>query len=695
MNRLHASLSAISLAFLALGCSSSSESEEGEATETGGGGQALGTGGGVETGAGGSATGGIGTASTTGGSTGTGANTSATGGLTSTTGGATSQTGSTGGATGTMATGGTTGSATGGRTGGGPSANTGGITGSGTGGVEALTGGNGGTPGATGGAPGATGGTPAETGGTPAETGGTPAETGGTPTATGGEGTDNPNCDTTLPVLDDRAAAEDYTETAAGISLEMVYVPGGAFTLGCEGGGCDPDTSPVEGVTVSSYHISKTEITTAMMQAVMGEAPGFGTGTWYDCIRFACELSRLSGRAYHMQTEAEFEYAAKNHLSQLEQIDGSEEWAYNSWSTSHSTVLNDPVGPSPGEHTQKTRRDKATGDNITGRLIRSIDGIGPACRLVVSNEMDYPPEYVPPCQTCQPKLDGEPENSYRDPRWITGDDTHWATGSIAIGNFELQVWEDGTAKMGTTEGQWFTSNNIAFAFVPSSGTLSKYAYIFLDKDQGSVISDKGFMNGGYIGRYERAEGGGAKPTIANLKSGAELAAEAGDDYEMVDMVNIPVSAQEQDPRLLDGAGNCWFQNNSQVGGTHNYRKDVDPDEFRFAVIDGGQKVMLANGSWFTVNNTFLRITHPDGYVAEYLYAVSDGTFYHNSFMGYERADFRMFEIYESTDSGFPATCVNNSCSGELAKGAAQPIYATLEDGESTFTPAPCPAGGCG
>jgi hypothetical protein len=162
---------------------------------------------------------------------------------------------------------------------------------------------------------------------------------------------------------------------------------------------------------------------------------------------------------------------------------------------------------------------------------------------------------------------------------------------------------------------------------------------------------------------------------------------------MVDMENIPASAQEQDPRLLDGADQCWFQNNISLGGTHNYRKDVDPDEFRFVVIDGGNAVILANGNWFTVNDVFLRVTHPDGYVAEYLYVVSDGTFYHDSFQGYERADFRMFEIYGTNDPDFPATCINNSCSGEIPKGQGQSLYANQEDGGSTFVPAPTPAGG--
>src|SRR5690606_7552416 len=163
----------------------------------------------------------------------------------------------------------------------------------------------------------------------------------------------------------------------------------------------------------------------------------------------------------------------------------------------------------------------------------------------------------------------------------------------------------------------------------------------------------------------------------------------------VDMENIPEVAKEQDPRLVDGPAQGWFQNNVSAGGTHNYRKDVDLDEFRFVVIDGGNATMLANGSWFTVNNTFLRITHSEGYTTDYLYAVdSNGTFYHNSFQEYERGDFRMFEIYSNSSGDFPPTCLNNSCSEEIAKAQGASFYATIDGGESTFVPAPCPATGC-
>lgn len=498
-------------------------------------------------------------------------------------------------------------------------------------------------------------------------------------------------------IVYERPPADDFTEEGLpGVSFDMIYVPGGTFTLGCESEPCPADTAPVAGVTVSSYHIGKAELTEDVWTAVMGgESSGFGgpTMNWYDAMRFACKLSESTHLAYRMMTEAEFEYAAKNHLNQLEDIGSGEEWAYNSWSLTHMGGT-DPVGPGSGEHTQKTRRDaQGSVDNITGRLIRSIDGTGPVLRLALSADVDFPPEYVPPCALHAPALGEEPENSYRDPRWITGSDAHWTAGTIAIGNFDLRVWEDGTARLNNAEGQWFTSNNIAFVFVPSTGTIKKFPYIFLDETQGSLISDQGFMNGGYVGRIERSPADGVdKPTVSGLKSGAELAAAAGDDYEMIDMGNIPESAKEQDPRLLDGADQGWFQDNTTAGGLHHYRKDVDPDEFRFTV-NQDQMILLTNGAWFTVNDTFLRVTHSTGYTTDYLYAVdADGTFYHNSFQAYERADFRMFQKKANSEV-FPASC-GSHCNSEIPKGEGASLYATMDNGHSTFVPAPCPTGGC-
>ena len=505
--------------------------------------------------------------------------------------------------------------------------------------------------------------------------------------------------------------AASYTETAGGQSFDMVYISGGTFTLGCSGSGCPPDTRAVEDVTVSPYYIAKTTVNSNLWNAVMGGGASSFMGpqiTWYDAMVFACRLSKMTGRNYRMQTEAEFEYAVKKHKSSLTISASTEEWAYNSWSGTHSGGT-DPVGPGSGQHTQKTRRNATGYADTVGRLIRSIEGIGPALRLVISANGSFPTEYVAPCNIHAPEMDREPVNSYRDMRWVTGGDSAWAAvtgGQQSAGSFDIRLWEDGTASMAAsfgstrTSGQWFTSNNISLVFVPNSGTARRYPYVMVDASHASLLSEQNFMNGGFIGRIEkRAATNVPKPTVTlatSAKALAESMPNFSTDYKMVDMVNIPAADRKQDPRLIDGVNNGWFQNNSSAGGLHHYRKDVDADEFRFTVNQGNQ-TMLANGTWFTVNNTFLRVRHSEGYTVEYLYTASDSTFYHNSFMGYERGDFRMFTKVSNSSYSFPGSC-GSHCNQEIPKGAAASMYGgttfPMRVGLSTFVPAPCPASGC-
>jgi hypothetical protein len=104
--------------------------------------------------------------------------------------------------------------------------------------------------------------------------------------------------------------------------------------------------------------------------------------------------------------------------------------------------------------------------------------------------------------------------------------------------------------------------------------------------------------------------------------------------------------------------------------------------------------MLTNGKWFTVNNTFLRVTHSTGYTTDYLYAVdADGTFYHNSFQAYERGDFRMFKkTANGSEPSRPPAGASAPTRSPRARSAS--LYATMATGKSTYVPAPCPVGGC-
>ncbi|MDR3329043.1 MAG: formylglycine-generating enzyme family protein [Prevotellaceae bacterium] len=122
----------------------------------------------------------------------------------------------------------------------------------------------------------------------------------------------------TLPAL---AARPSYEP-------EMVQVEGGTFLMGCTielGSDCLSDENPAHSVALSSFKISKHEVTQAQWLAVMGSwphaapSPTYGTGdrypaynvSWEDAQQFIAKLNQLTGKSYRLPTEAEWEYAAR------------------------------------------------------------------------------------------------------------------------------------------------------------------------------------------------------------------------------------------------------------------------------------------------------------------------------------------------------------------------------------------------
>lgn len=121
-------------------------------------------------------------------------------------------------------------------------------------------------------------------------------------------------------------------ETVEIDGVEFVRVPAGAFTMGSTAEDVarltelgmwsrllEPET-PARRVEITRpFLISRTEITQARWEAVMGANPSafkdqklpVDSVTWDDAVAFAAKLSERTGGKYRLPTEAEWEYAAR------------------------------------------------------------------------------------------------------------------------------------------------------------------------------------------------------------------------------------------------------------------------------------------------------------------------------------------------------------------------------------------------
>lgn len=124
-----------------------------------------------------------------------------------------------------------------------------------------------------------------------------------------------------------------YTESAWGINMNMAWVEGGEFSMGCtpnQGGECKEDEGNIRTISMNGFYIGTEEVTQSQWEKVMGTTiyqqkakagynSTYGVGSdypmyyvsWNEAIEFCRILSEKSGRRYTLPTEAQWEYAAR------------------------------------------------------------------------------------------------------------------------------------------------------------------------------------------------------------------------------------------------------------------------------------------------------------------------------------------------------------------------------------------------
>ncbi len=102
---------------------------------------------------------------------------------------------------------------------------------------------------------------------------------------------------------------------------EMVFVKGGCFEMGDISGVGNDNEKPVHEVCVDDFYLGKYEVTQREWLEIMEINPSYHKlcddcpvekVSWLDIRKFIIKLNEKTGKKYRLQTEAEWEYAARS-----------------------------------------------------------------------------------------------------------------------------------------------------------------------------------------------------------------------------------------------------------------------------------------------------------------------------------------------------------------------------------------------
>jgi len=146
------------------------------------------------------------------------------------------------------------------------------------------------------------------------------------------------------------SAAED-TAGKKPTGLELVRVRGGCFQQGADSSGFME--KPRHEVCLPDYYIGRYEVTQRDWRDVMGSNPSRFQGcgddcpvdsvSWHDAHEFITRLNSITGRAFRLPTEAEWEYACTARGSAENWCGGNRADAV-AWQRDNSDLKPHPVG---------------------------------------------------------------------------------------------------------------------------------------------------------------------------------------------------------------------------------------------------------------------------------------------------------------------------------------------------------------